>query len=135
MGGTTGRTGGEGLTLQLQPWTFITGTLVYSNAAPAAGITLALTIMHDWERGEPVVNISGKYVTDAQGHFQFSMVPVRRRIEVGRVIPVGGSSGGWTYGMQTWFDAKPGTNDLGTVTYDKPPARPFVDELKRKLGL
>ena len=126
-------TAGEGLTLQLRPWASIVGTLVYSNGAPAIGVNLGLTTMNDWNRGEPIINISGQCVTDAKGHFQFSMVPLRRRIDVGRIIPMGG--GGWSYGPQTWLEPKPGTNDLGTVTYDKPPAPPLLDELKRKMGL
>ena len=125
--------GGEGFKLHLKPWAALSGTLIYSNGAPAAGVTLSMTVPSDWQRGDPHINVQGQIVTDAKGWFLFTNVPPRR-VEVQRIIPM--SLHGWTYKLQTWLEAQPGiTNDVGTVTYDQPPPLPALEQLKRSLGL
>jgi hypothetical protein len=125
--------GGEGFKLRLKPWATLSGTLIYSNGTPAAGVTLSVTVPSDWQRGDPHINVQGQTVTDAQGRFLFTNVPPRR-VEVQRIIPM--SMNGWTYRLQTWLEAKPGiTNDVGKVTYDEPPPLPALEQLKQRLGL
>jgi hypothetical protein len=125
--------GGDNLKLRLEPWAGLKGTLMYSNGAPAAGVSLALTRRNDWQSGEPFINIQGQVTTDAKGNFEFSDVPPGR-VEVQRVIPM--PPNGWTYALQTWLFAKPGiTNQLGVVLYDQPPPPPAIEALKQKLGL
>ncbi|MSU57448.1 MAG: carboxypeptidase regulatory-like domain-containing protein [Pedosphaera sp.] len=127
--------GGDNLKLRLQPWAVLSGTLVDANAKPMSGVELALTMPHDWQRGDPFLNFQAKVTTDAQGRFQFTDVPPRR-IEVQRMIPAGpAGSRGWTYRMQTWLFAKPGTNDLGKVIYDQPPPPPLLEQIKKSIGL
>ena len=125
--------------LRLQPWAILTGTLVDTNGRPMAGVELAVTMQNDWQRGEPLVNSQGRVVTDAQGAFRFVDVPPRR-LEVQRVIPFVSTGGqvvhrGWTYQMQTWLVAQPGTNNLGSVTYDQPPPAPMFEQIKKSIGL
>jgi hypothetical protein len=125
--------GGEGFKLRLKAWSALSGTLVYSNGAPAAGVTLGITVPSDWQRGEPHINVQGQTTTDAQGRFAFANVPPRR-VEVQRIIPMG--QNGWTYKPQTWLEAQPRiTNDLGKVTYDQPPPLPALEQLRQHLGL
>jgi hypothetical protein len=125
--------GGEGFKLRLKPWAALSGTLIYSNGTPAAGVTLSMTVPSDWQRGDPHINVQGQTVTDTQGHFQFTNVPPRR-VEVQRIIPMG--MGGWTYRLQTWLEPQPGiTNDVGKVTYDQPPPLPALEQLKQRFGL
>ncbi len=126
---------GQNLKLRLQPWATLSGTLVDATGAPMSNVELALTMPHNWQRGDPFFNYQGRVTTDAQGRFQFVDVPPRR-IELQRMIPMGTPpSRGWTYKMQTWLVAQPGTNNLGKVTYDQPPALPVFDRLKQQLGL
>jgi protocatechuate 3,4-dioxygenase beta subunit len=130
---------GENLKLRLQRWATLLGTLVDTNGRPMAGVELAVTMQNDWPRGEPLVNSQGRVVTDAQGNFRFVDVPPRR-LEVQRVIPFISTGGqavhrGWTYQMQTWLIAQPGTNNLGNVTYDQPPPAPLVEQIKKSIGL
>jgi hypothetical protein len=106
-----------------------------------AGVELALTMPHDWQSGDPFLNFQGRIKTDAQGRFQFGNAPPRR-LELQRVTPVGPPHGvaglppnrGWTYRMQTWLVAQPGTNDLGNVTYDQPPRAPLFEHIKKQIG-
>ena len=125
--------GVDDLKIRLEPWASLKGTLTYSNGSPASGVTLAMTRQHDWQSGDPLINIQGQITTDSAGHFQFLDVP-SGRMEVQRVVPMGGN--GWTYVTQTWLIVQPGiTNDLGKVTYDTPPPPPVMEQLKSKLGL
>jgi uncharacterized GH25 family protein/protocatechuate 3,4-dioxygenase beta subunit len=125
--------GGEGFKLRLKPWAALSGTLIYSNGAPVAGVRLGLTVPSDWQRGDPHINVQGQTITDAQGRFQFTNVPPRR-VEVQRIIPM--SANGWTYKLQTWLEAQAGvTNDVGKVTYDQPPPLPALEQLKQRFGL
>jgi protocatechuate 3,4-dioxygenase beta subunit len=127
--------GGENLKLRLQPWAVLRGTLLDTNGQAMAGVELALTMPHDWQRGDPFLNFQGQATTDAQGRFQFAGVPPRR-LEVQRKIPFGlPPSRGWTYRMQTWLVAQPGTNELGNVTYDQPPPAPLFEQIKKTIGL
>ncbi len=127
--------GGENLKLRLQPWAVLVGTLVDAKGVPMPGVDLNFTIPSDWQRGEPHINVNGQTKTDASGRFQFINVPPRR-VEVARIVPVGPTpSRGWTYKPQTWVLARPGTNDLGKVTYDTPPPPPMIEQIRQRIGL
>ncbi|HEX5220777.1 MAG TPA: hypothetical protein VFZ59_14505 [Verrucomicrobiae bacterium] len=134
--------GGENLKLKLQPWAVLSGTLVDTNNQLMVGVELGLTMPHDWQAGDPFMNFQARVKTDVQGRFQFVNVPPRR-LEVQRIIPVGPPPGvaglppnrGWSYRMQTWLVAQPGTNDLGNVTYDQPPRAPLFEQIKKSIGL
>ncbi|EEF59348.1 hypothetical protein Cflav_PD1896 [Pedosphaera parvula Ellin514] len=126
--------GGDNLKLRLKPWATLTGTLVYSNGTAAANVPLDLAIDYNWQRGDPIMHIQGKIVTDAQGNFLFTNVPPRH-IQVNR-MQTSGFGGGYSSIQQTWLDVSPGvTNELGKVTYDTPPPAPMIDQIKQKLGL
>jgi hypothetical protein len=98
-------------------------------------VQLGLTLYNgnDWDSIQSLLHFNQKIKTDNKGFFLFSNVPPRR-VQVQRIGPSGG--GGWSSVLQTWLDVEPGvTNDLTTVTYDQPPAKPVIEQIKQKLGL
>ncbi len=123
----------ENMKIRLQPWASISGTLVKSNGVPVPGVELNIAMRHDWNTGEPFLNMYDfKATTDAKGRFTFAVAPPER-LDLQRIVP--SSRNSWSYVAQTWFDAKPGIkNDLGNVTYDTPPPPPVIDQWKQKLG-
>ncbi|MGZ4972513.1 MAG: hypothetical protein ACXWDN_07120 [Limisphaerales bacterium] len=130
----------EKLKIHLRPWATLMGMLMNSNGSPATNVELGL-LLYDgtrWNPAEPMLNYQERVKTDNKGAFLFSNVPPRR-IHISRLVPVttGPMAGrvAWTYREQTWLDVAAGTNDLGNITLDSPPAEPVVEQLKRKLGL
>lgn len=122
--------------VQLKPWAWLTGTLQNSNGTPAVGVQLGLTLYDGttWDSTQPLLHYSRRVKTDSKGFFLFSNVPPRR-VQVERIVPMG-RGGGWSSVLQTWMDVEPGvTNDLGIVTYDKPPAKSVLEQIKAKLDL
>lgn len=130
--------GVDGVKLRLKPWAALTGILVDSNNVPIAGTSLALTMFHDWQTsGGAMVNLQGRVTTDAGGRFTFTNVPPSR-VEVQRLIPfkTSGSSGSYSYMMQTWLVPAAGiTNDLGKITIDQPPPESMMEQVKHRLGM
>lgn len=122
--------------IKLRPWAVVTGTLVGPNGTPKPGITLLLTLPYDFQKGDPIVHFNERSTTDSQGRFRFQFVPPSERVEIQRMIPMGGPVSGYRTQLQTWFYAKPGrTNDLGKVVFDQPPPPPLLERVKDKLGL
>jgi protocatechuate 3,4-dioxygenase beta subunit len=124
--------GGENLKLKLQAWAVVIGTLVDTNGRPMSGVELEVGMPNNWQRGDPRVYIPARATTDAQGRFQFVDVPPVR-MDVNRIVRMTQNS--WSSHPQTWFVAQPGTNDLGKVTYDRPPPPPMLEQLKKSIGL
>lgn len=127
------------LSIELEPWCTVVGTLIDSNNVPAAGIRLELTMFHDWQHGGALANLQFNVSTDPAGNFTFTNVPPGR-LELQRMIPSpsfgGKPSGGFTYRMQTPVVARPAiTNDLGKITMDHPPAGSPLDAIRSRLGL
>ena len=125
----------EKVDASLKPWASLAGTLTYSNGTPATGVELGLTLYNgtDWDSTDAVLHFNGKTKTDNKGYFLFTNVPPRR-VQVNRIIPMG--RGSWQWKLQTWLDVQPGiTNDLGKITYDQPPAKPVIEQIKQKLGI
>jgi hypothetical protein len=54
-------------------------------------------------------------------------------MDVNRIVRMTQNS--WSSHPQTWFVAQPGTNNLGKVTYDRPPPPPMLEQLKKSIGL
>src|SRR5262249_42870793 len=124
----------EKLKIRLKPWAILIGTLINSNGTPASNVELGLQLYDgkSWNPADPLLHYNDRTTTDSKGSFIFSNVPPRR-VQVCRIIPSGPHA--WSYREQTWLDVEPGTNNLGSVTYDTPPAPPVVEQLKQKLGL
>jgi hypothetical protein len=86
-----------------------------------------------WDSSHPLLHYNGKIKTDSKGFFLFTNVPPRR-VEVQRIVSSGRNS--WSWVLQTWLDVEPGiTNHLGKITYDTPPAKSVMEQLKEKLNL
>jgi hypothetical protein len=127
------REGGRKLKLRLEPWAAVMGTLVDAAGKPKPGVELHLTMMHNWQSGDPFPNLQQVATTDDQGRFVFTNVPPGR-LDVVRFVPMG--PGSFSHQPQTWVIADPGeTNELGKVIYDTPPPPPLGEQIKQKLGL
>jgi hypothetical protein len=123
------------LQVELKPWAVLSGTLINSNGTPAVGVELGLSLYEgtSWDSTQPLLHFGPRSTTDGRGAFLFTNVPPRR-VQVERIIHSGG--GGWTSILQTWTDIQPGvTNDLGKITYDAPPAKSVLEQIKEKLGV
>ncbi|MGZ5528938.1 MAG: carboxypeptidase regulatory-like domain-containing protein [Limisphaerales bacterium] len=127
----------EQVEVRLKPWATLSGTLMQSNGLPAVGVPLGLTFYNgtDYDGSQPLLHYNdGECTTDSKGHFFFTNVPPRR-VQVERIVR-SGRGGGWSSVLQTWTEVEPGvTNDLGKITYDQPPAKPVLEQLKEKMGL
>lgn len=130
------KTGVDKLTVELEPWCTVTGTLVDSNNVPVPNVKMALTMFRDWNRGGALANTQFNVTTDANGNFTFNTVPPGR-LELQKMVPMTfpGSSGGMTYQMQAYIVARPGIkNDLGKVVMDQGVKESAFDAIKDRLG-
>jgi hypothetical protein len=121
-------------TVRLKPWAVIIGKLVDTNGVPVPNIPVSATPYGGYKAGDPYVNFQSSTTTDKLGQFQIGTIPPDETLTlIRRIISPGGN--GWSEAPQTWFVAEAGkTNDLGKVTFDKPPPKPMLDRLKEKLG-